>query len=125
MYLLYEHHFDASGAILATDMVLSSGYPGRKFVNFKRDPAEAAIFEFAKRIFKNIHFQNRTYEDVGNVWSFLGTSGKEVYEALKASPIVAVGLKFQRVENLMAQAATGSISAPSTSTWNANDFFYN
>jgi hypothetical protein len=124
MYLLYEHHSSPSGELLGTDMLLSSWFPGRKGINWK-DPADAAIFEFSKIIFKDVHIASRNYDPKTNVWSFLGSVGKEVYEKLKGSPIIAVGLKLQKIEDLLAQAETGFISKPSISSWDANDFFYN
>src|SRR5215831_4122753 len=124
MYLLYEHHFSAEGAILGTDMLMSSYFPGRKAIDWK-SASEKAIFEFSKQIMKNIHISQRTYDDKCNVWSFLGDAGKRVYENLKASPIVTVGLSFERVEDLLSQASDGYIRRPSISSWNASDFFYN
>ena len=124
MYLLYEHHFSADGAILGTDMCMSSYFPGRKGINWK-SPEDKAVFEYSKIVFKNVHIAQRAYDDKSNVWSFLGLEGKKVYETLINSPIVRVGLKFERVELLLEQATDGYIKKPTASSWNANDFFYN
>jgi hypothetical protein len=124
MYLLYEHHFNADGSVAATDMMLSSSYPGKPWVNW-RSASDKAIFEYSKIVFKNIHIQNRNYDPATNVWTFFSDNGKKVYEDLKASPIVGVGLKIERVENLADQAAAKYIAKPTISSWNSADFFYN
>ena len=124
MYLLYEHHYAPDGAVLATDMIMTSVYPGRKGINWK-SAADSAIFEFSKIVFKDVHIANRSYDNKSNVWTFLGTAGKDVYEKLKASPIIAVGLKLEAVEDLADQASSGYIKRPIATKWNANDFFYN
>ena len=124
MYLLYEHHYGPEGTIIATDMIMTSFYPGKKGINW-RSAEDKAIFEFSKIVFKNIHIANRSYDDKSNVWTFLGETGKTVYEQLKNSPIVAVGLRLEQVEDLAGQATSGYIKRPSAQRWNANDFFYN
>ena len=124
MYLLYEHHFSPEGTVLATDMIMTSFYPGKKGINW-RSAEDKAVFEFSKIVFKNIHIANRSYDDKSNVWTFLGETGKTVYEQLKNSPIVAVGLKLEQVEDLADQATSGYIKRPSAQRWNSNDFFYN
>jgi len=123
MYLLYEHFKSASGEILATDMLLTSRFPGSPFISF-RDANEKALFEFCKLIFKSIHTKNRTIDMNTYIWSFLGSAGKDVYDKIKASPIVAAGLLFERVEDLKGQKAAGFIHRPDTSRIDPSDFFY-
>jgi hypothetical protein len=123
MYLLYEHHKDASGQIIATDMLLTSVYPGASRVIFK-SASEKAIFELCKLTFKEIHTKERTIDMDTYIWSFFGTAGKAVYDRLKASAIAAAGLQFQRIDNLAEQKKNGYIRAPAASLFDAADFFY-
>lgn len=123
MYLLYEHHKDSDGNILATDMLLTSVFPGKPFVSFK-NAAEKAIFELCKLTFKEIHTKERTIDMDTYIWSFFGDAGRRVYEKLKASPLATVGLKFERVENLASQKASGYIDALKASGMDPADFFY-
>lgn len=124
MYLLYEHHKDPStGALLATDMLLTSRFPGTPYVNFK-SATEKAIFEFCKLTFKSIHTKERTIDMDTYIWSFFGNAGQRVYEQLKASALAAAGLSFQRVENLAEQKKNGFISLPAATKIDPADFFY-
>lgn len=124
MYLLYEHFKSPSGEHLATDMMMSSWFPGKPGINFKR-PADAACFEFCKATFKQVHIKDRTYNPDTNVWSFLGMTGQHVYKILKDSPIVKVGLLCERVEDLQGQSGAKYIKKPEKPfVFDASDFFY-
>lgn len=122
MYLLYEFHTDSDGNLLATDMMLSSGFPGRTFIRFK-DPIETGLFETCKKVFKDVHTKERTIDMDTYIWSFFGDAGKQVYERLKAMPLEQIGMVYERVENLAAQRASGSIAKQTVFT-NPKDFFY-
>lgn len=123
MYLLYEHLKDEHGNILATDMLLSSFYPGTTGVRWK-DPTESGIFEICKLTFKSIPIKERTYNPDTTIWSFMGGAGKRVYDSLKANPVASAGLKFQKIDGLEDQKRAGRISAPVKSLFDAADFFY-
>lgn len=124
MYLLYEHLKDANGNLLATDMLMSSFYPGKPGINFK-NPGEAGFFEFTKKTFKNIHISQRSYDPDTKIWSFLGRIGGTVYKVLHDSPLASVGLKFQRIESLRDQVLAGYVHAPTAQfAFDPQDFFY-
>lgn len=123
MYLLYEFHRSPSGEILVTDMLCTSFYPGRPSISWKNG-TEKALFELVKAEFKKVPISQRTYSDKSNIWSFLGVWGKTVHDSIKASPLAAVGVKFQGINGLAEQADSGIISNVSTTAYNAEDFFY-
>ena len=125
MYLLYEHHKDASGNLLATDMLMSSFFPGRPGIAFKK-PAEAAFFEFTKHIFKAVHASQRSYDPDTKIWSFFAPAGAGVYKALKDSPMAKIGLLFEKIESLADAVRSGYIGLPpkGTFSFDAADFFY-
>jgi hypothetical protein len=129
MYLLFEHHRDADRKVIATDMMLSSNYPGKLGISF-RDPQESAILKFFTNktggLFKQPHPKLRTYDEKTFVWSFFGETGKDVYDAIRAADILRLmGLKFQRVSDLATQAAAGYVATPSVAeVFDPNNFFY-
>jgi hypothetical protein len=125
MYLLYEHHKNPStGELLATDMLLTSYFPGAPRINFS-SAEEKALFELCKLQFKSINAKERTIDMETYIWSFFGNAGQQVYNLIKGSPLASAGIKFERVERLVKQKAAGSIDRPSISTIDPADFFYN
>ena len=124
MYLLYEHHKDAEGHILVTDMLFTSYFPGRPGVNFK-SASEKAQFEFSKRAFKDVHIRLRSYDKETNIWSFFPPAGAEVYKELKGSDIMKLGLKIEQIDSLTEQKRGGYIRVNSTTKRiDPSDFFY-
>jgi len=124
MYLLYEHHKDpVAGLILATDMLLTSFFPGSPRINFK-SAEDKALFELCKLQFKSINAKERTIDMDTYVWSFFGDAGRKVYDMIKASPLAAAGIKFEAVKDLAGQRKAGFIARPSTLDVNPADFFY-
>jgi hypothetical protein len=125
MYVLYEHHVDESGEIFATDMIMTSVFPGRNWVNLK-NRNEEAVFLFVKKTFKDVHTSKRVYSDEAKVWSFIGDGGRWVYDQLKDTPFVTMKhLTFEPVEDLMGQATAKFFKRPEGGAkWNPKDFFY-
>lgn len=125
MYLLYEHHKDSAGALLATDMLMSSRFPGKPGINFK-NPAEAAFFEFTKKTFKEVHASQRTYDPDTKIWSFFGGIGASIYKILKESPFAsfAGGIAFERIEDLAEAVKRGYVAKPEKLAFDPSDFFY-
>lgn len=125
MYLLYEHHKASDGALLATDMLMSSRFPGKPGINFK-NPAEAAFFEFTKKTFKEVHASQRTYDPDTKIWSFFGGIGASIYKILKESPFAsfAGGIAFERIEDLAEAVKRGYVAKPEKLAFDPSDFFY-
>lgn len=123
MYLLYEHHKGQDGQLLATDMLMSSFFPGTPRINFKV-PTEAGTFEFTKKTFKEVHSSNRNYDPKTNIWSFFGGVGASIYKILKESPFAAFGLTFERVDGLSEQVIAGYVKRPEKFLFDPSDFFY-
>jgi len=127
MYILLEHHKGPAGEVLATDMLLTSKYPGKPFINFK-SATENALFTLLvgkSGLFKEPHPKDRSYNETTFVWSFLGTVGKTVYEAIKDSPLAKIGIRFERVKNLTDQAESKYFTAPSIAEpFDPNNFFH-
>lgn len=124
MYLLYEHHKDSSGNLLATDMLMTSWFPGKPGIAFKK-PAEAAFFEFTKHIFKAVTYSQRAYDPDTKIWSFFGTAGQGVYAALKSSPMASIGLNFERIESLSDSVKAGYVGRSEKAfVFDPTDFFY-
>lgn len=125
MYVLYEHHKSAEGAILITDMALAFRFPGNPKINFKTlSQQQRALFEIVKeQFFKDIHPRFRSMDDKSKVWSFFAPWGATLYANLKASPLTSVGLEFRKVENLQESIENGWVSEP-LAKFDAADFFY-
>lgn len=125
MYVLYEHHKSADGAILITDMALAFRFPGNPKINFKAlSQQQRALFEIVKeQFFKDIHPKFRSMDDKTKVWSFFSPHGEILYKNLKASPLTSVGLEFRKVEGLTASIEAGWLEEPKAQ-FDPSDFFY-
>ena len=126
MYLLYEHHKSPSNPdeLLATDMLMTTWFPGKPGINFKSG-YEKAFFEFTKKTFKDVHISKRAYADETKIWSFFGSSGASVYKTLKDSPLSALGLSFEQIDSLSDQVLSGYVRKNERAyAFDPADFFY-
>lgn len=123
MYLLYEFHRSPSGEILVTDMLCSTWFPGGPGISWKSN-TEKAVFELVKGEFKKVALSQRSYDPDTKIWSFIGAAGKSVHDSIKNSPIAAVGVTFQAIDNLAGQAKAGRIDKAAAAKYDPNDFFY-
>lgn len=124
MYILYEHHKDSDGKILATDILLTSVFPGKNQIQFW-NAVDKAIFGFVKEgVFKKVHTKFRTMDENTHIWSFFPPWGKWVYEQIKASPLGKAGVEFIAIEDLSGQAIAGYIKKSSMTKIDPKDFFY-
>lgn len=123
MYLLYEHLKSPEGELLATDMLMTSWFPGKPGIDF-RSPIQKGFFEFTKLTFKKVHISQRGYDPDTKIWTFFGDSGKSVYKDLKNSPMGKVGFKIERILGLSEQVKAGFIKKPEKLAFDPADFFY-
>ena len=125
MYLLYEHLKSPAGDLLATDMLLTSIYPGRPGVDFKNLNDSVIFLSTKDKVFKAVPSASRSYDPDTKIWTFLAGVGAQVYKAIKDSKLLELGLKIQSIENLADQVKSGRVSKPVvTIPIDPADFFY-
>lgn len=132
MYVYYEHHKDANGKVLLTELRISSRNNGRLEIRFK-DPMEETIFNACKAVLKWPPLSNYSYDPAIKCWSYFGqygvksTYGEVVIEKLEAicSALLTTFDAFP-IQDLATQALTDSVDmkTSSASHLSAEDFFY-
>ena len=95
MYVYYEHHKDANGKILLTELRLSSKPNGRLEINFK-DPMEETIFNACKAVLKWPPLANYSYDPAIKCWSYFGQYGvSSTYGVVVIEKLSAICLALQ------------------------------
>ena len=132
MYVYYEHHKDANGKVLLTELRLSSRSDGSLEIAFK-NPTENMVFDTCKAVLKWPPLSNYSYDPAVKCWSYFGqygdnsTYGEVVIEKLKAicSALLTTFDAFP-IQDLASQALNNSVlmGSSSASHLNAEDFFY-
>jgi hypothetical protein len=132
MYVYYEHHKDANGKILLTELRLSSKPNGRLEINFK-DPMEETIFNACKAVLKWPPLANYSYDPAIKCWSYFGQYGvSSTYGVVVIEKLSAICLALQTtfeafpIQDLTSQALNNSVnmSSFSASHFKVEDFFY-
>jgi len=124
MYVYYEHHKDASGKIVLTELVLSSSGTGRLAISFF-DKIENMIFEICKLTLKHAPVAQRSYDPATNVWSYFDEWGQFTLDRLvTVTDSIAQKVTLIEVQDLVAQAVNKRISLSSKRV-RPEDFFYN
>lgn len=135
MYLYYEHHRDASGKVVLTELRLSSFSDGRLAINFKRTPLEEPCFKTCVQMCKWPPLANYSYDPNLKLWSYFGqygissTYGEEVIKKIQ-SVVEALGERFKvfQVEDLADQCVNNYVELNSKARkpkMSAEEFFYN
>lgn len=125
MFVYYEHHKDARGKIVLTEMRLSSFGNGRLAIAFK-NIKENTLFELCKSVLKMPPVAFRSYDENSKVWSFLEGWGVQVLEKLHEITKPIDEIVEYEVEDLQTQCLQGSISfGKRKKTVRPEDFFYN
>lgn len=124
MYLLYEHLKDADGNLLATDMILSSWFPGKPGVNLKRADDNILFLTTKDKVFKAVPIAQRNYDPDTHIWTFFAGVGASVYKAILDSKLLEIGLKTQKIQNLAEQVKAHYVAKPSKEVFDPSDFFY-
>lgn len=125
MYILYEHHKDAHGKIVLTEIRLSSD-KSKLSINFY-STTEKLIFGMCKTILKFPPVASRSYDDTTKLWSYMEDWGAQVLEKIKATCSSLGTLEFLEVEDIATAVASGYINwyARKTRVPKPEDFFYN
>jgi hypothetical protein len=124
MYVYYEHHKDASGKIVLTELVLSSWSTGRLGINFGNS-TENMIFEICKLALKHAPVAQRSFDPATNVWSYFDTWGQfTLMRLVSVTDSIAQKVTLIEVQDLAAQAVSKRIDL-SAKRMRPEDFFYN
>lgn len=134
MYVYYEHHRAPTGAILLTELRLSSRKDGRLEIQFY-DPIEKMVFEAVKPLLKFPPLTNYSYAPDLKLWSYFGqygvsgTYGEEVLKKIQ-TVVEAIGQPFKafEIEDLAGQAPNNRVDMSGRSRkpkMSAEEFFYN
>ena len=124
MYVYYEHHKDASGKIVLTELVLSSWSTGRLGINFGNS-TENMIFEICKLTLKHAPVAQRSFDPATNVWSYFDEWGQfTLMRLVSVTDSIAQKVTLIEVQDLAAQAVNKRINL-SAKRMRPEDFFYN
>jgi hypothetical protein len=124
MYVYYEHHKDASGKIVLTELVLSSHGTSKLAINFG-NPTENMLFEICKLALKHAPVAQRSYDPATCVWSYFDEWGQfTLMRLVSVTDAIAHKVALIEVQDLAAQAVNKRISL-SFKRVRPEDFFYN
>ena len=124
MYVYYEHHKDASGKIVLTELVLSSWSTGRLGIDFSYS-TENMIFEICKLTLKHAPVAQRSFDPATNVWSYFDEWGQfTLMRLVSVTDSIAQKVTLIEVQDLAAQAVNKRINL-SAKRMRPEDFFYN
>lgn len=122
MYVFFEHHKDAEGTVLATDVVVSS-WEHTASINWKRDKIPFAVLN---GLLKSPPIKTRTYDDNTHIWTYLGTSGFDLLSVLQnAFNKLNQHMEFREVQDLEEQVLAGAISSAKSKKIDPSTFYYN
>jgi hypothetical protein len=134
MYVYFEHHRDATGKIVLTELRLSSDRNGKLEIHFWK-PTEKMVFDAVKPLLKWCNLQYYSYDPTLMIWSYFGqygVSGTYGEETIKKIQTVVEALmqpfKAIEVEDLAGQAPNHRVDlsgAKRKPKMSAEEFFYN
>jgi hypothetical protein len=125
VYLYYEHHKNAEGRILLTEMRLSS-YGNGKLAIMPKNDLEQMLKQLCLVSLKWPPINKRSYDEKTYVWSYFDAWGVQVIDRIKETTKVFKEVDCIEVENLAAQAVNNSINLnPRKGSVRPEDFFYN
>lgn len=132
MYLYYEHHKDANGKVVLTQLRLSSWQTGKLEIAFYQ-PLEKIVFESLKGALKWPPISAYSYDPKLYIWSYFGSYGvsssygEEVIKKIEAI-VTALGQPFKAfaVSDLESQiTAYNRVDLNAKPKMSAEEFFYN
>ncbi len=124
MYVYYEHHKDANGKIVLTELVLSSWGNGRLGIIFANS-TENMLFEICKLALKHAPIAQRSYDPAINVWSYFDEWGQfTLMRLVSVTDSIAQKVTLIEVQDLAVQAVNKRIDLPGKRV-RPEDFFYN
>jgi len=120
MYVFFEHHKDANGTVLATDVVCSS-YESGNGIDWKKDKLH---MELMTRLFKTPPIAVRTYNETSHVWSYLGDAGMHLLETIQEFfKKLNVLINFYEIDSL--EENLGRFNIRKAKKIDPSQFFYN
>jgi hypothetical protein len=124
MYVYYEHHKDASGEIVLTELIISSHGNGRLGISFL-NKTESMIFEICKLSLKHAPVAQRSFDPATNIWNYFDEWGQFTLDRLEAvTDAIMHKVTLIEVQDLAAQAVNKRIDF-SAKRVRPEDFFYN
>lgn len=124
MYVYYEHHKDADGKIVLTELLISSWGNGKLAINFS-SAAENMIFEICKLTLKHAPVAQRSFDPATNVWSYFDEWGQfTLMRLVSVTDSIAQKITLIEIQDLAAQAVNKRINL-SAKHVRPEDFFYN
>lgn len=129
MYVYYEHHKDADGKIILTEMRLSSFANGTLAISHK-NPIEQLLKGLCLSILKFPPIGVRSMDEKNWVWSYFGqygvtsTYGEEVLLRIQNITRPLQEVKLIEVQNLAVQALQHKVNLAVQSQIRPEDFFY-
>jgi hypothetical protein len=139
MYLYYEHHKDATGKIVLTEMRLSSSATGKLYIDHK-STREQTLKSLCIPILKSPPVSNRSMDEKIWVWTYFGhvrqvagprlgqdlAWGQIVIEKLTAvTTAVGTPIGLIEVHDLAAQAVNNYVNLSAAPKMRPEEFFYN
>jgi hypothetical protein len=126
MYVFFEHHKDAKGQIVLTELKLTS-YPTYWAVAFKQ-AAENTKFQLINPILKVPPVALRSYDPATYIWSYIGAEwGEKTLDSIEKVTVSLGGVIFKEVVDLAALATQRSfdLNKLPKKPVRPEDFFYN
>jgi hypothetical protein len=130
MFVYYEHHKDATGKVILTELRLSSYGDGTLALN-KKSLTEETLKTLCLGILKWPPIDCRSYDEKSVVWSYWGqygiksTYGEEILNKLHAVCRPIQELVQIPVQNLAAQALNHRVDMSTKKRMTVEEFFYN
>lgn len=122
MYLFYEHHKDATGKVVVTELRLSSFNP-KLAINW-RSERDKATFDICRALFKSPPSKFWSYNNDNKIWAYTDGYGEKLLEQLRKI-LSEDKLRFVEVEELAEQALQDMINPSRKRAPKPEDFFYN
>jgi len=124
MFVYYEHHRDAYGKIVLTELKLSSSANSWKIAFY--DKQENIKFEFVKKALKVPPVASRSYAEDTKVWTYLPPYGESVLQTIEQVTAAVGGVTLREVTDLASSAsANGFDFSKKAKPPKPEDFFYN
>lgn len=125
LYVFFEHHKDASGKTLATDVTVSSWLHG-KGINWGRDNIAANVMVGKGGLLKTPPIAVRSYNEPLKLWTYLGDAGYHLLEVLQETfDKLKMQIEFRECSELERHLEEGGIPDEATTKFDPKNFFYN
>lgn len=125
MYVYYEHHRDAYGKIVLTELRATS-YSNQWKIAWKNSK-ENMIFEFVKKALKIPPVASRSYDETTNIWTYLPPYGESILKDIETVTAPVGGVTLHEVTDLAQVVSAGGFFdfSKARKPQKPEDFFYN